>query len=227
MVGNRKTNSSKRPSTGPLPPTRRLQANTYSHLLDSTMELIKASGVVPSVAEVARHACVSRATAYRYFASRSALIAAVMDTSLGPVREFESNYTSGPDRVRDLFKRTFPRFQEFEAQMRAAVQLSLQHWAQERSGALNEEPFRRGHRVAIMAKAIKPMKSILSKVKYDRLHHALTVVYGIETWFILKDIWGLSDRNIEHLAIWMADTLVQASLAESLQSHQNKESYIR
>ena len=114
MVGNRKTNSSKRPSTGPLAPTRRLQANTYSHLLDSTMELIKASGVVPSVAQVARHACVSRATAYRYFASRSALIAAVMDTSLGPVREFESNYTSGPDRVRDLFKRTFPRFQEFE-----------------------------------------------------------------------------------------------------------------
>jgi hypothetical protein len=47
-----------------------------------------------------------------------------------------------------------------------------------------------------------------------RLHQALTVVYGIETYMVLKDIWGLSDRAVEKVALWMADALVAAAMAE-------------
>ena len=50
------------------------------------MTSIHANGQVPPVVEVALHCKVSRATAYRAFPSRSALITAVVDTSLGPVR---------------------------------------------------------------------------------------------------------------------------------------------
>ena len=100
------------------------------------------------MAEVAARSKVSRATAYRYFPSRGALVTAVVDSSLGPVRRFVSSEADGRARVRELFVKTFPRFKEFEPQMRAAAQLALEQWALERAGLLEEEPYRRGHRIA-------------------------------------------------------------------------------
>lgn len=202
------------PSFGPAPPVRGVKASTFRLLLDTAMELIRQAGHVPSMAEVAQHSGVSRATVYRYFPSRSALIAAVMDASLGPVRDFSSPHADGPRRVRDVFEKTFPLFQAFEPQMRAAVQLSLEQWAQERAGTLEEEPYRRGHRVRILGNAIAPLDSVLEPATQMRLHQALTVVYGIETYMVLKDIWGLSDRAVEKVALWMADALLAAAMAE-------------
>jgi hypothetical protein len=40
------------------------------------------------------------------------------------------------------------------------------------------------------------------------------VVYGIEPHVILKDIWGLPDREVERTALWMADALIDAALRE-------------
>lgn len=192
-----------------------MKAATFGLLLDTAMALIREGGHVPSMAEVAQRCGVSRATAYRYFPTRSALIAAVMDTSLGPMREFSSVQADGQQRVRDVFEKTFPRFQEFEAQMRAALQLSLEQWAQERAGTLQEEPYRRGHRVRILGNAIAPLAQQVPPATHLRLHQALTVIYGIETYAVLKDIWGLSDRALERVALWMADALVQAALLEA------------
>lgn len=203
------------PSEGQAPPQQGVKAATFRLLLDTAMTLIREEGHVPSMVEVAQRCQVSRATAYRYFPTRGALIAAVMDASLGPVRRFSSAELHGRDRVRDVFQKTFPRFQEFEAQMRAAVQLSLEQWAQDRAGRLDEEPYRRGHRVRIIGDAIAPLSRALSPATHLRLHQALTVVYGIETYMVLKDIWGLSDRAVERVALWMADALVRAAMAES------------
>jgi len=99
--------------------------------------------------------------------------------------------------------------------MRAAVQLSLEQWAQERAGTLEEEPYKRGHRVRILGSAIAPLSAVLEPAAQMRLHQALTVVYGIETYMVLKDIWGLSDRAVEKVALWMADALVNAALNEA------------
>ncbi len=202
------------PSFGPSPPERGVKASTFRLLLDTAMQLIREAGHVPSMADVAQRSGVSRATAYRYFPSRSSLIAAVMDASLGPVRDFSSPHADGPRRVRDVFEKTFPLFQAFEPQMRAAVQLSLEQWAQERAGTLEEEAYRRGHRVRILGDAIAPLSSVLEPAAQMRLHQALTVVYGIETYMILKDIWGLSDKAVEKVALWMADALVTAATNE-------------
>jgi len=203
-------------SEGPPAPERGVRAQKHRLLLSTAMTLIRSAGHVPTVAEVAQRCGVSRATAYRYFPSRSALIVAVMDATLGPVRRFSSEHKDGPSRVRDVFENTFPRFREYEVQMRAAMQLSLEHWAKERAGLLEEQPFKRGFRVRIMEDAIAPMATQLSPADHLRLHQALTVIYGIEAWVILKDIWGLSDRGVEKIALWMADALVKAALAESL-----------
>ena len=202
-------------SEPPEPPERGVKAATFKLLLDTAMELIQQGGHIPSVAEVAVRARVSRATAYRYFASRSALTTAVIDTSLGPVRILASENPDGRARVHELFLQTFPRFKEFEPQLRAAAQLSLEQWALERAGLLEEEPYRRGHRVRILEHALAPLAPQLPTAVHDRLHRALSVVYGIEPYVILKDIWGVSDREVERTALWMADALLDAALREA------------
>ena len=199
----------------PTPPSRGVKASTWQLLLDTGMRLIREGGHIPSVAEVAVRSKVSRATAYRYFPSRSALVTAVIDSSLGPVRKLASDNPSGRERVHELFLQTFPRFKEFEAQLRAAAQLSLEQWGLERAGLLEEEPYRRGHRVRILEHAIEPLVPQLRPDVRKRLHHALSVVYGIEPYVILKDIWGLRDREVERTALWMADALIDAALRES------------
>jgi AcrR family transcriptional regulator len=204
-----------RPTPPAPPPERGVKAATFRLLLDTAMELIRHQGRVPSVAEVAVRSKVSRATAYRYFPSRSALTTAVIDSSLGPVRVLADDALDGRARVRDLFQRTFPRFKEFEPQLRAAAQLSLEQWSLERAGLLEEEPYRRGHRIGILEHAIAPLATHLPPAVRQRLHLALSVVYGIEPYCILKDIWGLSDRQTERVALWMADALIDAALRDA------------
>lgn len=203
------------PSEAPRAPERGVRAATFRELLQAAMDIIRLKGHIPSVAEAAARSNVSRATAYRYFPSRSALVTAVVDSSLGPVRQMASDNPNGRERLHELFCQTFPRFKEFEAPMRAAAQLSLEQWGLERAGLLAEEPYRRGHRVRILEHALEPMSPLLSPRMRDRLHHALSIVYGIEPYVVLKDIWGLEDREVERTALWMADALVDAALRDS------------
>jgi len=177
------------------------------------MRLIKQRGLV-SVAEIAADAGVSRATAYRYFPSRSRLVSAVIEESLGPVRRFDSARADGRARLRDLFEQTFPRFTLFEPHMRAAMQLALEHWAMTRASVLAEEPFRRGHRAQILHRAAHPLQQQLGTERYERLLCAISLVYGIEPYVVLKDMWGLKDREVEAVARWVLDALLDAALAE-------------
>jgi AcrR family transcriptional regulator len=195
-------------------PERR-SARTHRVLIEEAMKLLDHGGLV-TVAEVAAAACVSRATAYRYFPSRSRLIDAIMDVSLGPVRRFESDEKEGAARVRDLFERTFPLFKEFEPQMRAALQLSLEHWALERAGKLQEEPFRRGNRKGILGRNAQPLRKQLGARQFDRLLKALSLVYGIEPYVVLKDMWASSNREVDSITRWVADAVIEKSLREAV-----------
>lgn len=203
-----------KPTEAPPPPSSGIRASTFKLLLDTAMEMIQKEGHIPSIAEVATSANVSRATAYRYFPSRSALITSVVDASLGPVRQLTDDTLGGRERVHGVFKKTFPRFRQYEPQLRAAVQLALEQWALQRAGLLDEEPYRRGHRVNILAHALAPMKTELSPAVRDRLHRALSVLYGIESYAILRDMFDLGDRELEKTVMWMVDALIDASLRE-------------
>lgn len=205
-----------KPTEAPPPPSSGVRASTFKLLLDTAMDLIQQDGHIPSIAEVAVRSNVSRATAYRYFPSRSALITSVVDASLGPVRSapLGSDARDARVRVHAVFRQTFPRFQEFEPQLRAALQLALEQWALQRAGLLEEEPYRRGHRVGILSTALAPLKPDLSTAQLERLHRALSVLYGIEAYTILKDMWGMGEKEIEKTVLWMADALIAAAQRE-------------
>src|SRR3984893_17562531 len=196
-----------RPAAGP-------KARMLRLLMQEALSLLS-EGQIPSVAEVAARAGVSRATAYRYFPSRSKLISAVVEHSLGPVHALASTIPDGRERIRELFNQTFPRFKEYEPQLRAALQLSLEHAAQERAGKLTEEPYRRGHRIQILSHAAGPLNPLVGKKRFDRLVRALSVIYGIEAYVVLRDIWGARDKEIQAIARWIADALVDTALRDA------------
>lgn len=201
-------------SPEPAQSASQVSVRTYRLLMTHAMRLVSQQRT-PSVAELAHAAGVSRATAYRYFPSRSKLISAVVGEGLASVRSFESSASDGVERMRELFEMTFPLFVEFEPHMRAALQLSLEHHALERSGLIDEEPFRRGHRRDILARTTAPLRQRLGAARLDRLIKALSLIYGIEPYVVLKDIWGCKDAEVESIARWMVDALLTAALNES------------
>lgn len=191
------------------------RGRTFRLLLDEARRLVR-KGRIPSVPEVAQSAGVSRATAYRYFPSRSKLIGALVAEALAPVREYVPREgEDGLARLKILIDKTYPRFRKYEAQMRAALKLALEHKALELAGLLEEEPFRRGQRREILRLATEPLRRQLSKSAYDRLLNALSVVYGIEPFVVLKDICGASDKETEAVVRWMIEALVGSALRQA------------
>lgn len=173
------------------------------------------SGLTPSVSEVAEAAEVSRATAYRYFPSEITLVHAVVDEALGPILTWQSDSTDAEERIADLFDKSLPRIAEFEATFKAALRLSLDQWARAQVGALGQEPrFTRGHRMELLELALSPLRGSLAPDHFDRLTQAISMIFGIEAYAVLKDIWGLEAVQSAQIAKWAACALVRSAVAE-------------
>ena len=176
-------------------------------------------GKTPSVSDAAEAAGVSRATAYRYFPSQSALVEAVVDHALGPILQWDSTSQDAEERVSDLLASSNDRIVEFEATFKAALGLSLAQWAQMRSDATPPGPrFQRGHRIDLLERALAPVRDRLSEAEFGRLAKALSLTFGLEVILVLKDIWQVDVDEMQDLAVWAARTLVRAALAEADQS---------
>jgi AcrR family transcriptional regulator len=193
---------------GPRARTRRLMLDTASRLMQG--------GAMPSVSEVAEAAAVSRATAYRYFPTQAALVQAVVDEALGPILTWRSPLQDSERRVADLIDTALPRIEQFEATFKAALKLSLEQWAARQAGVTGTEPqFTRGHRMDLLREAIGPLRNNLSKMQFERLAQALSLVFGVEVLIVLKDIWGLDLEHTRLVAQWAARSLVGAAIRES------------
>ncbi|WP_175192220.1 TetR/AcrR family transcriptional regulator [Achromobacter deleyi] len=210
MIGpaSRQAAASGEPPHGP-------RARMRKTLLDAAQRLM-AQGITPSVAELAEHAQVSRATAYRYFPSQSALIAAVVDESLGPILAWDSKAPDAAARVDELLRFAYPRLEAHEAPLRAAILVSLQQHAEASAGRAGNEPrLVRGHRVDILKRAIAPLAATLTPAQQDRVAQALSLVYGTEVFLVLKDIWRLDLPEVTEVARWTANAIIQQALAEA------------
>ncbi len=181
-------------------------------MLQTAMQLMQ-RGLTPSVSDVAEAAEVSRATAYRYFPSQAELVKAVVGEGLGPILEWSSDLEDGEARVADLLETSFPRICQYEATFRAALKLSLDHWAQQQAGTLGEEPpFKRGYRIALLREAAEPLRDQLSPAEFERLIQALALLFGIEALVILYDFFGLDSEQASEVPMWAARSLVRDAL---------------
>lgn len=180
------------------------RAKTRNLLLASAIALYD-DGKFPSVTELAAHAQVSRATAYRYFPTQSALIAAVVAESLGPILEWQPQDDDALKRIQQLLAFAYPQMEQHEGALRAALQLSLQQWANATPG----EKFVRGNRKRLLKMAVEPLDGKLLPDSLQRVIHAFSLIYGSEVFLVLKDIWGLDLAAIQDVTQWMAKAILR------------------
>ena len=126
----------------------RARARTQSKLIDTAMGMLE-QGWFPSITELATAAGVSRATAYRYFPTQGELVSSIVDESLGPIQRWSPKEDTVGERISALLEFAYPQMEKHEGALRAALQVSLQQWADLRAQRLDKENkalFGRGNR---------------------------------------------------------------------------------
>ncbi|CNB50581.1 TPA: TetR/AcrR family transcriptional regulator [Yersinia enterocolitica] len=198
-----------------------IRARTRRLLIDTAMSMYE-QGAFPSITEVANAAQLSRATAYRYFPTQSALVSAMVDESLGPILAWQPTQSDARQRIAELLSFAYPRMLQHEGVLRAALHLSLQQWADNRSNPNNEEKLIRGNRKRLLKLAVEPLEGKLTPAALQRVIHAFSLIYGSEVFMVLKDIWHLDDAGIQDVTQWMGKAILLQAETDARQAAQDE-----
>jgi AcrR family transcriptional regulator len=169
---------------------------------------------LPTVAQVAAAADVSRRTAYRYFPTPEQLATEAVLETLAPQLD------AGPDPARtdDVPTRvttTVRRMQEAavanEQLLRTMIRLTIDR----RSDAGDERPSARGsRRVRWLSEAIEPLRPRVGRAAWERLLSALCLCVGAEAFIALRDARGLASDEAIEVCVWASDALLQAAVRQ-------------
>lgn len=198
-------NQDKQESSSPSLTT--IRARTRRLLIDTAMSMYE-QGAFPSITEVANAAQLSRATAYRYFPTQSALVSAMVDESLGPILSWQPTQPDARQRIAELLSFAYPRMLQHEGVLRAALHLSLQQWADDRNHSNNEDKLVRGNRKRLLKLAVEPLEGKLEPEALQRVIYAFSLIYGSEVFMVLKDIWHLDEAGIQNVTQWMGKAIL-------------------
>lgn len=191
---------------------------TRKALVDATVQLIRAGGM-PSVAEVADAARVSRTTAYRYFPTQEHLLSeGVLLSAVEGDLQRASEIAQGPgtpeQRVDAIVRNYHAWIQRTKPAARAVLAASLQAGAAADGGAANI-PRRPGYAVPLLGQALAPLKSGLGAKRFSRLVSALVLCLSVESSVTLEDVCRLDAKAAEDVQRWAARTLVRGAIAET------------
>jgi AcrR family transcriptional regulator len=188
----------------------RQKQRTSSALIAAARDLI-AQGHTPTVEDTAIAANISRTTAYRYYPSQAALLAAahpeIEATSLLPANPPQDV----ADRLDVVVKAFTKLIAETEAQQRATLMLSLQL-----DPTIERRlPLRQGRAIGWISEALAPLRGTIPDDDLARLVVAIRSAIGIEALVWLTDVAGLSRSEAASLMQWSAQAMLQAAVGES------------
>ncbi|MEY2431077.1 MAG: hypothetical protein QOC92_802 [Acidimicrobiaceae bacterium] len=183
---------------------------TREALISAARQLVAEGGVTPTVEAAAEAASISRTTAYRYFPSQRALLAAAH-----PETAIESLLPEDPpedvaarlDLVVTAFTKTIV---DTESQQRTMLRLSLEADPAERS----QLPLRQGRAIKWIEEALAPLQPDVSAADLHRLAVAIRSATGIEALVWLTDVAGLSHDDAIDLMRWSALAMLTAALKD-------------
>jgi AcrR family transcriptional regulator len=182
---------------------------TRTELLRAARQIIEKGGH-PSVAEVADLAGISRATAYRYFSTPDEIIReAVLDGVADVIKVAPAPDNAGAatvaDRLDKLVADVFQMVLGNESVFRALLG----------SSAVGDSQVRRGgRRIDWLKQAMAPLEGDIPPKEFKRLVNALSLVMGIESVVVMRDICELEPKEAEKTLRWAARTLLAGALAE-------------
>jgi AcrR family transcriptional regulator len=217
LLASRQADGSRGDGSRPDPRANQ-RRRTKAAIMEGARTLLR-EGKVPSVAEAAEAAGVSRATAYRYFPTQGALVQEAVDAVLvGELSAWEERLGDAGDlteRVQHYVFLIFGLMRDNEALMRGYLLLALEQWAKVQAGEeLGEEPIKRGGRLEAIGATLEPFTKQLTDAAIRRLSVALSLLVGIEAHIIFRDIWGLDDDEARGISLWMARVLAEATAEE-------------
>ncbi len=195
-------------------PRANQKARTRAAIVEAALQLYR-GGTVPTVAQAATQARVSRATAYRYFPTQEALLVELRVTP-GVARVEELLADLSIDDVEQrllLLLDTFgPIVIAEEAQLRQALRVYLDTWLRSRRHPDAEVPaVREGRRMRWLDQVLGPLPG-LPEAQRHRLRAALALTLGIDSVVIMKDVCGLDDDEALAVLRWVATILLRAAL---------------
>lgn len=182
---------------------------TRDALVAAARQLV-AEGATPTVEAAAEAAAISRTTAYRYFPSQRALLAAAHPETAAESLLPENPPEDVAERL-DLVVAAFTRvIVDTEPQGRTMLRLSLEADDVERS----QLPLRQGRAIKWIEEALAPLQPGMSAGDVHRLAIAIRSAIGIEALVWLTDVAGVSRDEACDIMRWSARAMLAAALAD-------------
>jgi len=163
-----------------------------------------------SMEDLAREAGVSRRTLYRYFPTRSDLLAAASDHVRGRVLDIDPAIATGGIAA---------SFRAGVTRSAARPQLARALLATE-SGRAVRGGFRKARVDAIRAD-VRTLAPHLSKREVERAAAVLAYLCSLNAWVSLQDESGLTPDRAEEAVLWAIE-LIQQNLQQNVQSDRRK-----
>lgn len=182
---------------------------TRQLLLDAANQLLS-EGIVFNIDDVAQRAQISTATAYRYFSNPETLKQeAILAINTKDPEEIFANFKSASlaDRLSEAIDYHINMTQTNEDKFRIFLSTSLQE-----SIKSPKTKLRGARRIPIIKKALEPFQNEISTDQYEHLVNALSVLMGLESYLVLKDICGLNPEQIRETTHWAIHNLIQSVL---------------
>jgi AcrR family transcriptional regulator len=182
---------------------------TREALISKANELLK-KGPLNSIEHVAKEAGISKATAYRYFTNLDSL---KREASLQLKAEQPENLFSDiatgdlPARLNRLIEYHYHLFIENEDEFRLFLGSVISESVSDRT--VNQ---RGGRRIAMIREALEPLKGTCKKDEMDHMINALSLIFGIESIIILKDLNGLSNDAVLKNWRWAVKRITNSSI---------------
>ena len=190
-----------------LPKTGRVnqKLRTRRELLRGARELMQ-MGEPVTVAAAAKHVGISTATSYRYFSDPETMkLEAVIEMDLGAagnfIDELSEIYQSMPD-ISDRVVEAHRLMLDFVRRNEAAYRLFLAKGHEQVVSDCKGEkrPPRGGRRVPMIELALEPKRKAMSDADFQDAILCLSAACGPEPYFVLKDLCGQSDADINRIS---------------------------
>jgi len=183
---------------------------TRTAIVEACRALIRSGGEV-TMPDVARHALVSEATAYRYFPDLVSLLTEAVAGMWPGAAEALAPVAASSDavaRVAFACEALFRHVLSVEGAVRAMIAATVV-----RPGPVSRRP---GHRFELINHALAPLEDALGvsdPARFAQLKRDLAVVISAEALFTLTDLSGLGPDDAIASAVQTASTLTRAALA--------------
>lgn len=192
---------------------------TRKALLEAANRLLT-RGSTPSLEAVADEALVSRATAYRYFASAEALVReAALDVAMpDPASLFAGDDSADPvARLERADRALHAMVSANEVPLRLMLANALAERA--RNPEPGAPPVRQNRRSGLIETALAPVANQIKPSELEMLSAALALVIGTEAMVVFRDVLQIDDAKAEKVRHWAIQALVTAALKAGKQGN--------